>query len=364
MTALQQNPRPASVGLIGAGWRAEYFLRVARELPERFEITGVLVRSELSAALVRESWAVPVSTTFSDFLRGGYDYVIVSTPAEAAAQLVVDLVAAGVPVLTETPPAMTVDALLALHERVGGAPVQVAEQYHLQPHHAARLRVAASGVIGEVTSTRVSAAHGYHGLSLARRALGSGFESVLISAQTVADRVVSARGREGWKHELAEVENPRTVALLRFESGGSAVFDFAEEQYFSPVRSRRFSIRGTRGEIDGDQVDYLLAPGRAVHARLERDSTGIDGDLDGSHLRGISLNETRVYENIFAPARLSDDELAVAELMHRMSGFVETGDDVYSLDEASHDQYLALLLQRAATTGSELRSAPMPWGGR
>lgn len=358
---VQPPARPVSIGLIGAGWRAEYFLRIARELSERFEITGVLVRSERSAALVRERWAVPTTTGLADFLRGGYDYVIVCTPAEAAAQLVVALVAGGIPVLSETPPAADLDSLLALHSRVAGAPVQVAEQYHLQPHHAARLAVARSGVIGEVTSTRVSAAHGYHGLSLARRALGSGFESVRVTAHTVADRVLSARGRAGWKSELVEEENPRTVALLRFESAGTAVFDFAEEQYFSPVRSRGFSIRGTRGEIDGDRVDYLTGPGRAVHSRLERDSTGIDGDLDGSHLRGIALNDTTVYESGFAPARLSDDELAVAELMHRMAVFVETGAEVYSLAEASHDQYLALLVQDAAESGSELRSQPMPW---
>ena len=182
-------------------------------------------------------------------------------------------------------------------------------------------------------------------------------------SMTVADRVLSARGREGWERELVEVENPRTVALLRFDSGSSAVFDFAEEQYFSPVRARHFSVRGTRGEIDGDRVDYLLGPGRAVHSRLERDSTGIDGDLDGSHLRGIALNESTVYENRFAPARLGDDELAVAELMHRMAGFVDTGVEVYSLAEASHDQYLALLVQRAAQSGAEVESGPMPWTG-
>jgi len=361
-TARPEGPtRAATIGLIGAGWRAEYFLRIAEELPGRFEVASVLVRSERSAAVVRDRWAVSATTSMADFLRGRYDYVIVSTPAEAAAELVVSLVAAGIPVLAETPPATDVEALVALYRRVGGAGVQVAEQYHLQPAHAARLAVAASGLIGEVTSTRVSAAHGYHGLSLARRALGAGFEGVRTTAQTVADRVLSARGREGWKGELVEVDNPRTVALLRFESGTTAVFDFAEEQYFSPVRARRFSVRGTRGEVDGDRVDYLLAPGRAVHARLERDATGIDGDLDGSHLRGIALNETTLYENRFAPARLGDDELAVAELMHRMAQFVETGVEVYSLAEASHDQYLALLVQRAAESGAEEVSMPMPW---
>ena len=54
--------RPATIGLIGAGWRAEYFLRIAEEIPYRFEVAAGLVRSERSAAAVRERWAVSATT--------------------------------------------------------------------------------------------------------------------------------------------------------------------------------------------------------------------------------------------------------------------------------------------------------------
>jgi len=354
--------RPARIGLVGAGWRAEFFLRIARELPQHFAVERVLVRTESSATSVTAAWGVPATTDFAGFARGSFDYVIVSAPAEAAGDLVARLAGAGLAVLTETPPAVDVAALETLWSAVGGAPVQVAEQYHLQPHHAARLRVASSGLVGEITSARVSTAHGYHGMSLARRALGVGFDPARITAREVSDRMVTSRGRDGWKATLEEVPNRRTIALLEFDgSGRSAVFDFAEEQYWSPARSRHFSIHGTLGEIDDDDVAYLAGPGRPVHARLERRATGIAGDLEGMFLERIALHDETLYENRFAPARLNDDELAIAEAMHRMARFVETGEEFYGLAEASHDHYLALLVAEAVESGTEVVSQRMRW---
>ena len=356
------SPSPARIGLIGAGWRAEYFSRIARELPDRFEIVRVLVRTERSATSVTRSWAVPATTDLAEFLRGTYDYVVVSTPVAAAPELIEALVGAGIPVLTETPPAADVAALVALWRAVGGGPVQVAEQYHLQPHHAARIAVAHSGLIGDITSTRVSVAHGYHGVSLVRRALGVGLEPVVVTARDVGDRMVASRGRDGWAATLDEVPNRRTIALLQFaDAGQTGVFDFAEEQYWSPGRSRHLSIHGTRGEVDDDAVNYLAGPARPVHGRLGREATGVDGDLSGMHLERIVLGGEPYYENRFGGARLNDDELAVAEAMRRMAHFAATGVGFYGLAEASHDQHLALLIGEAASRGGEIVSERMPW---
>lgn len=33
-------------GLIGSGWRAEFYIRIAKMLPEQFELTGVLIRDK------------------------------------------------------------------------------------------------------------------------------------------------------------------------------------------------------------------------------------------------------------------------------------------------------------------------------
>lgn len=362
-----ESARHATVGLIGAGWRAEYFLRIARDLPERFTVARVLVRTEESASSVAEKWGVPTTTSLADFLTGGYDYVVVSTPWAVVPELIEALVGAGIPVLSETPPAPDAAALRSLWASVGGAPVQVAEQYFLQPHHAARLAIVRSGLIGEVSSARLSVAHGYHGVSLARLFLGVGFDPVAIRADALADPLLSSNGRGGWHDEFEPVPGRRTVALLRFADTGSgehnAVFDFTDEQYFSPVRSRHTSVRGDRGEISDNSVTHLVGPGNPAAGELRRDVTGVESDLAGNYLRRVTLHADVYWQNRFAPARLNDDEIAVAEVMHCMAVFVQTGEAFYPLAEASHDHYLGLLIDEAATTGETVRSQPMPWEG-
>ena len=362
---MQHSTPPVTIGLIGAGWRAQYFLRIARELPQRFVIARVLVRTEASASSVAHTWSLPTTTSLADFLTGHYDYVIVSTPWSVVPELIEALVDAEIPVLSETPPAPDVAALHSLWGRVGGAPVQVAEQYFLQPHHAARLAIVRSGLLGEVSSARLSVAHGYHGVSLARLYLGVGFEPVTVRADALTDPLLTSNGRDGWYDRLEPVTGKRTVALLKFGERGvgqrTAIFDFSDEQYFSPVRSRHVSVRGTRGEISDNTVNHLLGPGDAVTGELHRDMTGIESDLSGSYLRRVTLHTEVYFENRFAPARLNDDEIAVAEVMHRMAVFVSTGESFYSLAEASHDHYLGLLIDEAAASGETVRSEAMPW---
>ena len=95
----------ASIGVVGASWRAQYFLRIARELPQMFTVKRVLVRSEASAAKVSTDWAVAATTSMADFLAAGpYDFVVVAAPREVAADLILQLTKADIPVLAETPP--------------------------------------------------------------------------------------------------------------------------------------------------------------------------------------------------------------------------------------------------------------------
>jgi predicted dehydrogenase len=352
---------PVTIGVVGASWRAEYFLRIARDLPERFTVARVLVRSDESAERVQREWDVAATTSMADFLTGAaYDYVVVSTPWAVAPEITAQLAAAGIPVLTETPPAPDLPGLVALYEKLGAAPVQVAEQYQYQPHHAARLSVARSGLLGEVQRARVSVAHGYHGISLIRLALGVGFDPVAITAHTTVERMVTGRGRGGWAPALEQVEAVTTTAHLDF-GRATAEFDFNGEQYFSPIRSRQLIIAGSHGELVNDEVAWLTGPGEPRRERLYREATGIDGDLEGSYLRRILLRDTAHFENRFAPARLGDDELAVAEVMHRMAVFVQTGESFYSLAEASHDHYLGMLVDEAGQSGETLHSGEVPW---
>ena len=44
---------PVSFGIIGGGWWSEVYLRICKELPDRFQISGMVVRRAEAGAEVR-----------------------------------------------------------------------------------------------------------------------------------------------------------------------------------------------------------------------------------------------------------------------------------------------------------------------
>lgn len=357
--------KSATIGLIGAGWRAEAYLRVAKALPERFTITRVMVTNAESAGRIERDWNIPAVIGFDDFLRGAsFDYVILAVPRETVLGLATRLAEANIPMLIETPPAADQEALFRVYETLHSAPIEVAEQYQYQPHHAARLSIAKSGLIGDVHLVRAAVAHAFHGISLIRLALGAKFDDVEINASAITDRLSSPRSRDGWTGSVQTVDSKRIVALLRFGEN-TAIFDFSDpEQYYSPIRSRHISLYGSRGEVNDDRVSYLVGPDGVDHAELYREETGIEGDLEGRYLRRITLGERVLFDNSFAPARLNDDELAIAEVLARTARFAATGEHSYSLAESCQDTYVSLLVNEAAATGEVVRSGQTPWAPR
>lgn len=127
---------PIRFGIVGSGWRAEFFVRLARALPERLAVAGVVTRSAERVAQLKAEWGVPAFRTVSELCAAEPEFVIPSVPWEITPQVVQELVEREVPVLAETPPAPDVRGLRDLWDAVGGAKragggrlVQVAEQY-------------------------------------------------------------------------------------------------------------------------------------------------------------------------------------------------------------------------------------------
>jgi hypothetical protein len=97
---------------------------------------------------------------------------------------------------------------------------------------------------------------------------------------------------------------------------------------------------------------------------LVRHDAGHDGNLEGFHLKGITLGDEWVYRNPFAPARLSDDEISIATCLSGMHAWLSGGPDVCSLADAAQDHYLGLLIAEAARTGEPVRAAGHVWDSR
>ena len=357
------GPNPILFGLVGTGWRAEFYARVARACPERFRIAGVTGRTPERVEAFARKFGVSIYDSIDDLVaRGRPLFVVTSVSWDVNPEVVTTLAELGMPVLSETPPARTVEEMSALCEvvRDRGVTVQVAEQYFLQPHHAARLALAHAGRLGRVTQAQVSAAHGYHGISLIRKYLGIGYENVCMRARQFESPVLTPPHR-GEPTEREELTTSRQT-LAWFDFGDRlGVFDFANEQYFSPIRNPRILVRGERGEILGDRVHYVKTHPRAVSLECVRHEAGQHGNLEGQYLKGIQLGEDWVYENPVAPARLADDEIAIADCLLRMASHVRGGPMFYPLAEACQDRYLDILLGQAVETGETIKSETQPW---
>lgn len=350
----------ARIGIVGASWRGEYFLRAASNLPEHFEVTRLLTRTDATAEHAGRTWGVDTTTSLAEFRRGDYDFVVVATPPAVAPELTVALARDGHAVLTETPPAPTKEGLFAFYADVRDLRVQVAEQYRFQAHLAARLAIARSGRLGDVSFTRMSVAHGYHGVSLVRAVLGAGFDPVTVSGWAAPVPALSARGRDDWNDEPTEYTASRTFARLDYgDRNGLYEFDF--EQYFSPVRPRHVEVYGSTGQVTDDSVSYIVGPRHATTGTLQRNATGADGDLEGWFVDTITWGDDIVWQNRFRGARLNDDEIAVAEVMHRMAGYSADGDAVYPVADGCHDQLLSLAINEAVETGAVVHVDDAPW---
>ena len=343
---------PIRFGLIGAGWRAEFFLRVAQARPDFFECTGVVSRSPGKAAALAQRFGTRAFDTWRELVGVTRpDYVITSVPWAVAPELLRELTREGMPVLSETPPAPTIDALDELWSALGAsARVQIAEQYAFQPHHAARLNFVYGGKLGPISQVQISVAHGYHGVNLLRRFLGVGYEGAALSGRRFRSRVVAGASRSGppQKEELRDVDQD----IVTFDYGDKlGVFDFTGEQYFSYIRDPRLLVRGERGELFNDAAVYLADANTPVRVRFERHEGGQGGNLEGKFLKGIQCGEEWPYRNVFAPAPLPDDDIAVATCMLLMGDYARGGASFYSLAEACQDTYLSFLMNEAVKDG-------------
>ncbi|MEW1956819.1 Gfo/Idh/MocA family oxidoreductase [Kineococcus sp. NPDC059986] len=354
---------PLRLGVVGTGFRTGLFLDLAARVPHLVEVTGVLGRSHASAEAAVAGRGVRAADDLTGLLGTSPELVLVAVPVAAAPAVVTELVAHGARVLTETPPAPDLDGLRALWAAVGATGrVQVAEQYLLFPHTAARLQVARDGLLGDVTSVQVSSTQTYHATSVLRGFLGVGAQTARVVATATTTPLADPVARPGWTGDPAPRPQTTTVATVDFGDGRTGLYDFTQTQTRNPLRTRRLVVRGSLGELVEDRVVRLADATTVLTSSLERRQTGHQQDVQGLDLDQISFEGRVVFRNPFVGSRLSDEEVALATLLVQARDWARgAGPEPYALAAAAQDHLLGLAITEAARTGQPVTTTREAW---
>ena len=342
--------------VVGTGWRSLFFVRIAKWMPEQFELTGVLCRTKDRARKYAGEHGVKTFHTLDALLETQPEFVVSCVSRPGMADMIVELLEHGVHVLAETPYGNTEEELARVSEaqRRSGLVLDTAEQYFRYPTHAARYEVIVRGLIGDVVSCRMNMVHEYHGISLLRRYLGAENGEVTIRARKTNTPIVQTGDRSGYLTDGAVVEESRTFAHFDYAGNRLGVYDFSGKQYHSAIRSSHVHILGTRGEIFDDEVRYLTEDNRPVADRL-----AVHRDLITGTIASISFAGETVYKNPFpASLPMSEDEIAVCHVIRRMGEAVRGGERHYPLAWGCADSELAMRIHEAAQTGETVICRP------
>ncbi|MCR5448479.1 MAG: Gfo/Idh/MocA family oxidoreductase [Solobacterium sp.] len=343
--------QPVRFAMIGSGWRSLYYIRIAKALPQYFEVCMMLCRTQEKAQYMSETYHIPACVSEEEVDSAEPDVIVIAAKKEVNAVLSMHWLEKGYTVLQETPAGIDRETLEQLMKT--GGKLVIAEQYRRYPEYTAVKKLLETDLIGKPDHLYLSLAHEYHAASLIRYFLdilaGTPFDVVtkqwsFLTAETltryerITDRRVSPK--------------QRTSALFTYEGNKGAVYDFDSEQYRSPIRSSHFRIQGTCGEISDQTVRYLDDNNQAQTDLIHVMYRTIETDDPNPNLHTvreitqISFRDQILYQPVFGLCSLAQDETAIASILYDTAMYASgEGESPYPLAEAIDDALTAIRMK-------------------
>ena len=356
--------------IVGSGWRSLYYVRIAKALPDHFELCAMLCRTEEKASRMAAENGIYTTVSERECMDMKPDLVVVAVNKASVADVAMHWMDMGFCVLSETPAALEYPKLLKLWEmHCSGKKLVVNEQYRRYPVYSSLIQIAQSGILGGNDSLNASFAHEYHGISLIRALLClDQSEQFSVTAKTYECPVTETLTRYDSFSDGRTAMKKRTVAAFEFACGKVAFYDFDGEQYRSPIRRNTMRLLGCRGEIIDGTVDWLDASNIARRDAMEISTRTVKTDYDNPNLRSVEevtsvqFNGDTLYEPPFGLCGLAQDETAMAIMMQQASLYGKgLAGSPYPLQEALQDAYTMLLMQKACETGEKVCTERQPW---
>lgn len=379
------------IGLVGAGRRGRQHAATITELPDLYELVGVCDLDGNSARALADWVAARAAlaagdhdarpdsphpyTSLRDFLvRESLDGVLIATPPDTHHLAAVAAAEAGVPMLVETPLALTRAMMDLIGERAerAGVPVEVGENYGRRPAEQLNRVAIQSGAIGQLlhlSAFNAPANHGtvYHTMSLFRLYANSDVAEVQAVDRT--HRLPSAASAQGEGSTAAATASPApasevwTDAQLTFDHGVTASLSFVST-WASPLRRGRpriVTVDGTDGHLsaaDTTMVLHRLEEGGGVDYPLEVETTPDSVPVAFAYRAGAGIE----YRSPFPDRRLTEsagagDGIARAVQLRVLYEAVTAGAPVgHPVAEARRSQEVGIALVESARLGRAISS--------
>ncbi|MCH5343920.1 MAG: Gfo/Idh/MocA family oxidoreductase [Acetatifactor sp.] len=356
--------------IVGSGWRSLYYVRIAKALPQHFELCAMLCRTQEKADKMASENGIYTTTSVEECVGMKPDFVVVVVNKASIADVSKEWMARGVTVLCETPASLeltTLKELWALKEQ--GGKLSVAEQYTRYPIYQALLKILDRGLIGDPYAAVVSLAHEYHGASLIRAFLKEGMTPFQVMGKTYSFPTAETMSRYEQFTDGRLADKKRTAAVFEFADGKVVFYDFDSEQYRSPIRHNYVNVRGARGELRDESFFYLDDRNLPTGGTLVVSRRGITVPEENNpnlcqieEITGITYQGEDVYTPPFGLCGLPSDETAIAQIMFDTGAYARGEKKLdYSLENALQDAYMAILLQQATISGQTIKSEEQPW---
>ena len=352
---------------MGPGSRIPAFRRVLADTPG-LTCVGLVLRRDRASS-------VPVYTDLGRCLdQTRPDFVLCLVQAHITPAVLSTAIEYGTPVLALAPPAAGKWQLERLSDLVDSGLVQIAEYHPLLPEHAARLKAVHLGMIGEVTAVQISTIPAHNAMALIRAYLS--LDAPIHGCYAAPWRHA---GSSGVAPQIGAVARPhrfitssnddpqirRTTTILtsvEFGQGLSGLYSSASDHQHDLLKSL-LSVRGTLGEISGDQIVRLgehhlittthlhrhpdqpqssLDPDAPIHGCCATPAIGASG-LDVTRTTDIALGDQILWTNPHPEMAWNDEEVAIAEFLSRMTSWVRgDGPAPYPLSQALFDARLGV----------------------
>ena len=353
--------KPLSFVIVGSGWRAMFYVRIALRYPDCFQLRYLLCRTQEKAERFQREYGIPVTTDVSLCEGARPDFVVVAVDRASKFAVTKQWLEKGFAVLSETPAAETADELEELWAlRRAGARLQIAEQYIRYPLIAALLRAIERGLLGDPCAVELSLAHDYHAASLIRHMLrcdGPPFPAFRLCGRAYEFPVEETDSRYGAVTDGSVKLRSRVRLTLEFDNGKVAFYDFDGVQYHSAIRARHITIQGQRGEWNDTAVRYADDAHRPVREEIK---AWLDPAYEILHTRELlELSQTWKPE---VHMETLQDEYAIATLMLDMRALIDQNREGYPLSEVLEDACTWLLMDEAVKNpGQIVTSRPRAW---